>query len=172
MPKSSLFDNFRFRNVDIIKDKDILIGLECELNYENESYLNKQFDFKEYQRRWYSHGRPQKIYATFKTGCRDKRTICNFMETVSGEKVAFFMVTFSEIKGFDVVYAFLEDIYVYPQFRKQGIGSALLKSIESKAKAAGAHYLSLGTAAANIPSNRLFKKNKYYIYRYGYEKKL
>ena len=165
-------DHFHFRPANLKNDKPLLIELECELNYENESHLKEQFDFKEYHRRWHTHHRPDRVYDSFKDACGDKRTICEFMETTEGEPAGFIMVTFQEIKGFDCLTAFLEDIYVYPRFRKQGIGSSLLEHLETKAQAAGAKSLSLATGSGNNASNRLFMRNGYTMHRHGYEKQL
>jgi hypothetical protein len=112
MKKTSLADRFRIRTVDLKKDKPLLLSLECELNYEQESHLKARFDFEEYRRRWHSHDRPKKIHGAFKTACRDKRTICEFLETPSSEPAGFILVTFQEVKGFDCVSAFLEDISI------------------------------------------------------------
>jgi GNAT superfamily N-acetyltransferase len=172
MKTRNKFDDFLFRKVDLKKDKTLLIDLECELNYANESYLRERFDFAEYRQRWFSHGRPKIIFDSFKEVLKDKRTICEFLETTAGEKVAFFMVTFADLKGFDLVSAFLEDIYVFEKYRKRGIGSFLLKKIEARAKSAGAEFIRDGTSFLNKPSKKLHEKNGYYVYRFGFEKRL
>ena len=168
--KNPLPDHFHFRPANLKKDKDLILELECELNYENETHWKTQYDYTEYRQRWLSHGRSQRVYASFKKSCKERKTICEFMETISSEPVAFFMVTFQDLEGFGCCCAFLDDIYVYPRFRKQGIGSALLAYIEMRVKEIGAQSLSLGTGCTNRAANRLFEKNGFHVYRKSYEK--
>jgi GNAT superfamily N-acetyltransferase len=164
--------DLNFRKVDLRKDKSLMLELECEIGYANESYLTQQYDYTEYRKRWFSEGRPRKVLEAFKNALKDKRTMCDWLETSDGSKAGFFLVTFVDVKGFALVSAFLEDIYVFKDFRRTGIASLILKNVESRAKDAGAAYLHLGTSVFNTASCRLHEKRGFSVYRYGFEKKL
>jgi ribosomal protein S18 acetylase RimI-like enzyme len=51
----------------------------------------------------------------------------------------------------------LNDLYVEPQYRKQGIGEALIKTAAEFAKADGATFLQLETAIDNHNAQRLYE---------------
>jgi ribosomal protein S18 acetylase RimI-like enzyme len=55
----------------------------------------------------------------------------------------------------------LEDLFVEPMQRKSGVGSALLRHVESFARASGAARVSLTTAHANHTAQRLYVANGY-----------
>jgi len=68
----------------------------------------------------------------------------------------------------------LNDLYVAPQYRKQGIGEALIKTATEFATADGAAFLQLETAIDNYNAQRLYENigfNKqapddaYFVYR-------
>ena len=51
----------------------------------------------------------------------------------------------------------LNDLYVSPEYRKQGIGEALIKTATEFAKADGAAFLQLETAIDNYNAQRLYE---------------
>jgi ribosomal protein S18 acetylase RimI-like enzyme len=51
---------------------------------------------------------------------------------------------------------FLEDIFVDPQARKRGLGSALLDEAENFARSTGATRISLTTAHSNLTAQRVY----------------
>ena len=68
----------------------------------------------------------------------------------------------------------LNDLYVVPEYRKQGIGEALIKTASEFATTDGAAFLQLETAVDNYNAQRLYKNigfNKqepdhaYFVYR-------
>ena len=68
----------------------------------------------------------------------------------------------------------LNDLYVEPDFRKQGIGEALIKEAMSFAKECGAKFVQLETAVDNFTAQKLyetigFKKQEpgdsFYLYK-------
>lgn len=55
----------------------------------------------------------------------------------------------------------LNDLYVDPKARKQGIGEMLLHKAQEHAVKTGAKSISLSTAPDNFPAQRLYEKNGY-----------
>jgi ribosomal protein S18 acetylase RimI-like enzyme len=54
---------------------------------------------------------------------------------------------------------YIEGICVEPQYRKSGVGTALLRAVEEIACEAGAARLSADVAVANNPSHAFFRKH-------------
>lgn len=52
----------------------------------------------------------------------------------------------------------LNDLYVAPEARSQGLGAALLAASEAHGRAVGAAYLILQTAVTNHPAQRLYER--------------
>ncbi len=57
----------------------------------------------------------------------------------------------------------LEDLFVDPNARKAGIGSALLRHAEAFARSVGATRLSLSTAHTNTQAQRLYEAHGYQL---------
>jgi ribosomal protein S18 acetylase RimI-like enzyme len=53
-------------------------------------------------------------------------------------------------------FGFIHDVWVEPEFRKQGVGKALTESAVSRFGQLGVTQIRLDTAAANEPARRLF----------------
>lgn len=66
----------------------------------------------------------------------------------------------------------LYDLFVAPQVRRSGAGTALLRAAVDYARAQGASELLLQTATTNIPAQRLYEREgwirdeKFYVYEY------
>jgi GNAT superfamily N-acetyltransferase len=52
----------------------------------------------------------------------------------------------------------LNDLYVHPDARRQGVGEALLKEAEAFARATGSRGLFLRTGRENLPAQRLYER--------------
>jgi ribosomal protein S18 acetylase RimI-like enzyme len=53
-------------------------------------------------------------------------------------------------------FGFIHDVWVEPEFRKQGVGKALAESAVSRFRQLGVRQIRLDTAAENEPARRLF----------------
>jgi GNAT superfamily N-acetyltransferase len=56
---------------------------------------------------------------------------------------------------------FLEDIFVEPELRRHGVGSALLEAAEAFARSNGATRISLTTAHTNVTAQQVYLSNGY-----------
>ena len=54
-------------------------------------------------------------------------------------------------------YAYISDLVVLPQYRRRGIGRALLDRAEALARSSGARILRVGVLAKNEPAARLYR---------------
>jgi ribosomal protein S18 acetylase RimI-like enzyme len=67
----------------------------------------------------------------------------------------------------------LDDLYVAPEARRAGIGSALLERAEEHARATHASRITLSTAHTNADAQRLYLKHRYVLdekFRYYHRK--
>ena len=70
----------------------------------------------------------------------------------------------------DVVRGVVQNIYVVPARRGEGIGSALLDAAEERLAAAGADAVSLEVMAANADARRFYRRHGYASHRVELEK--
>lgn len=64
-------------------------------------------------------------------------------------------------KNSEDAYAYMSDLFVVPEYRGQGVGSLLTKTVEEQARAMGADYVALRIAADNTGSLSFYVKKKY-----------
>ena len=84
-----------------------------------------------------------------------------FLATISGRAVAFVQLypTFSSLSLKRVW--ILNDMFVQPSARKQGVGGALLARVKQFAVETGAAYVTLETADKNRAARQLYEQNGY-----------
>ena len=66
----------------------------------------------------------------------------------------------------------LSDLYVMPEARRRGVGTALLQSAIETARAAGVARVELATAMSNVSAQRLYEKlgwqrDEFYLYGFS-----
>ena len=81
-------------------------------------------------------------------------------------------VTFTEIEGYGIVMAEIRDIAVGESFRRQGIGTEFLRTVEATARRNGAALLRSEAGIENVASDGLYKSFGFETYRAEYEKVL
>jgi ribosomal protein S18 acetylase RimI-like enzyme len=74
--------------------------------------------------------------------------------------------------GLDVVRGLVENIYIVPEYRNQGIGSELLAAAESHLADRGADVVALEALAANTDAQRFYRRQGYDSHRVELEKPL
>lgn len=72
----------------------------------------------------------------------------------------------------DVDRGVVQNLYVEPPARDQGIGSALLEAAEQALRAAGADRVTLEALAANRAARRFYERRGYEPHRVAYERPL
>lgn len=91
-----------------------------------------------------------------------------FARLSKGESVLFYATMNSQAAGFVQLYPMfssvsmrrqwiLNDLYVHPDFRRKGVGQALLNTAEKLAETTGANRLILETAMDNVDAQRLYE---------------
>jgi ribosomal protein S18 acetylase RimI-like enzyme len=74
--------------------------------------------------------------------------------------------------GLDVVRGLVENIYVRPAFRDEGVGSDLLAAAERRLTDRGADVVALETLADNADARRFYRQSGYSAHRVEFEKPL
>lgn len=72
----------------------------------------------------------------------------------------------------DCIRGLVENLYVVPEYRRSGIGSALLSAAESRLRERGVEILSLEAMADNEDARRFYRQHGYEPHRVEFEKRL
>jgi ribosomal protein S18 acetylase RimI-like enzyme len=93
-------------------------------------------------------------------------------ETPAGTGVVGFVMfrTRSDQYEVDCERGLVENLYVVPECRGQGIGSALLSAAERRLRERGVDAISLEAMAANEPARRFYRRHGYEPHRVEFEK--
>ena len=161
----------RHREIDIVKDREILFGFHCEINYECESDFAKETPYEIYRKKWLNTENQVKEYiSTLSKSMDDNRTIADILEDENGIVLGYLWVTFSDIRDYNLSIAEINEIAVTKQFRKSGIGTYAIEYTEKIAKMRGANILRSGTGYGNVSSRGIHERCGFKPYRIEYEK--
>lgn len=159
------------RNIDIVRDKDFLLELHCEINYECESAWGKGSSFSAYREKWMnSSSQIEEFTYYLSKSMEDKRTIAEIIEDDNGVAAAYIWVSFFDVKDYNISIAEIREIAVVKSHRRSGIGKYIMNYIEKKSKESGANVLRSGTGYDNCASKLLHEKSGFKPYRIEYEK--
>jgi ribosomal protein S18 acetylase RimI-like enzyme len=162
---------FRFRVVDINKDRDILLEFHSRINYESDTPFARTVSYEKYREKWLNTSQPESYLSELAKTMRDSRTIAEILED-NGVAVGYSWVAFRDIEGYNITIAELMDIAVAPEHQRHGIGLMMMEHIEKIAKKQGATLLRSCIGIENIASQKLHEKFGFKPYRIYYEKVL
>ncbi len=162
---------FRYRRIDLIKDRKTLLEFHCRINYESETPFARNVSYEEYRQKWIGTPQPETYLSDLSKSIKDKRTIAEILED-NGNVVGYLWVKFSDIQGYDLTVAEIMDIAVTSDYQRRGIGLSMLGHIEKLAKERGATFLRSDTGIENVPSQKLHRKFGFKTKRIEYEKVL
>ncbi len=158
-----------YREVDIEVDKDALLELHCEANYESETTWAREVPYESYREKWLSTSQPESFISSLRESTKDERTIAEILEE-EGEIIGYVWVKFSDIPDYDITLAEIMDIVVVRNYRRRGVGLRLMKRIESLALNRGANLIRSDAGVENTASQRLHERAGFRPYRIVYEK--
>jgi len=69
-----------YRPIDIKRDKEIILELQCRINYECESPYFQDKSFEKYRKKWLSSGQPKEFLSRLRKSMKEKRTIAVMVE--------------------------------------------------------------------------------------------
>lgn len=161
----------RYRRIDIVKDREILLEFHCEINYECESDFAKKTPYEIYYQKWLNtENQVEEFISTLYKSMGDNRTIADILEDENGIVLGYIWVTFSDIRDYNLSIAEINEIAVTKQFRKSGVGTYAIEYSEKIAKMRGANILRSGTGYGNIPSREIHERCGFKLCRIEYEK--
>lgn len=145
---------FRFRVIDINKDRSILLEFHCRINYESDTPFARKVSYEKYREKWLNTSQPESYLSDLTKTMRDSRTIAEILED-NGVAVGYLWVAFIDVEGYDITIAELMDIAVAPDHQHHGIGLMMMKHIEEIAKKQGATLLRSCTGIENVASQKV-----------------
>jgi len=160
---------FRYRTIDVRKDRKTLLEFHCRINYESETPYARNIPYEQYRKKWLSTSQPNAFLSHLAETMKGERTMAEILE-YNGSAVGYLWVTFTDIHDYHITIAEVMDITVAPDYQRRGIGTKILKHIEEKARECGAHLLRSDTGIDNIASQKLHQKFGFKPYRIHYEK--
>jgi ribosomal protein S18 acetylase RimI-like enzyme len=145
--------------------------MHCLGNYESDQPWFRGESYPAYCAAWLKTSQPEGFLQMLRDSIKDTRTIAEVCEE-NNRRVGFLWVSFSEIEGYGLTVAEVNDIEVAPEAQRRGIGSAMIQRAEALAKERGADILRSETGNENAASNALHKKAGFEVFRLQYEKRL
>ncbi len=147
----------RVRPVDVQQDRQALLEFHCATTFSNESPIVVQQGYELYRRRWLSTDLPSTFLFEIEDSLTDPRTIAEVW--LDDDDVAgYIWVTFSEIPGFNLSVAVVRDLSVWPEQRRNGIGSRMLTHVEELVRLRGADIIRVETSTDNQAAQALLSK--------------
>ena len=159
------------RPVNVQTDREILLELHCNGNYESETPWARTISYEEYQKKWLRTGQLESFLAHLAESTEDARTIAEVWEE-NGTVAGYIWVTFKDVKDYEVTIAEVNDIAVSKSHRRKGIGTKILQHVEQLVRERGAHLLRSEAGIENVASDQLHLKAGFKPYRIEYEKAL
>ena len=162
---------FRYRQIDIEKDRETLLEFHCQINYQSETEYARSTPYAEYREKWMSTSQPRSFLSHLEETMKDEKTIAEILEDVD-TIVGYIWVIFSDIPDYNMTIAEIMDLAVMPDLQNKGIGTNILEHIEDIARKRGATLLRSDTGMDNLASRKLHEKLGLKPYRIYYEKVL
>jgi ribosomal protein S18 acetylase RimI-like enzyme len=159
------------RKIDIKADRDMLLELHCQINYESDSPWAREIPFEQYREKWLSTSQPEVFLKDLTESMKDERTIAEIWED-SGVVAGYLWVIFSEISGYGITVAELKDIIVTTDYRRRGIAKKMLAHAEQLSCERGADIFRSGTGTENLVSQKLLTGSGFKPHYIQYEKLL
>lgn len=164
---------FKHRKINIDADRDLLLEFHCQINYECDSKWEQAVGYEKYRSRWMSlDSQIDEFLNALNRSMADKRTIAEIIEDETGHSVGYLWVMFIDIPAYETIIGEINEVYVIPEYRGQGLGLYMLKYAEESAVKVGAKLLRSGTGFENKASIGLHEKFGFNVYRVEYEKVL
>lgn len=164
---------FKHRKINIETDRNILLEYHCQINYECDSKWAQVPGYESYRKKWMSlDSQINEFMNALEKSMGDEKTIAEIIENEDGQTVGYLWVTFFDFKAYELRIGEINEIYVVPEFRGQGLGLYMLKYSEERAIELGANLLRSGTGFENKASMGLHEKYGFNPYRVEYEKVL
>lgn len=160
------------RRIDVASDRERLLEMHCEINFACEPAWVRADGYRPYRERWLATDQPEAFLADVEQSLTDPRTLALILEDPPGTVAAYLWVRFTDVQGYDVTIAEIDDLWVAPERRRQGIATALVPFIAAEARRLGAACLRSGTGAENTPSHRLHERSGFALSRKEYELRL
>lgn len=160
----------QFIDFDSKKHNGVIKEFHCKVNYSSNTYSpGKRPSYDKYRQKWLLLEGEQ--FFEYICGRFERNEILIKM-IVSGENsiIGYFYADLVQSIEWDVYKAEIGDIFVEDSYRKQGIGTKILDTIEKECRRKGINLIRSGTGAHNIGSVRLHEKAGFVISRYEYEK--
>jgi len=160
---------FRYRAIDVKRDRDLLLEFHCRVNYDSETPYARTASYEQYRKKWLSTSQPEAFLSHLVETMKDERTMAEILE-YNGSTVGYLWVKFTDIHDYIITVAEVMDIAVAPDYQRRGIGSKMLRHIQETARKRGANLLRSDTGVDNIASQKLHEKSGFKPYRIHYEK--
>lgn len=163
----------RHRRIDIASDRDYVLEKHCETNYESDTPWQKEVSYACYREEWFSQkGQIDEFLEALAESMEEERTIADIILDDDEEVIGYLWVPFFPEDHIGLTFAEVNDLYVEPAFRNQGIATYLMQYAENHARKNHAKVLRSSSGSGNHKSIAMHKKLGYSPYRYSYEKLL
>lgn len=162
----------RYRPIDLEKDRDALLEFHCEIIYSSGTPSDRKRPYEEYREKWMSTTQPDSYIRRLKETMKDVRNFAEFLEDEEGRLAGYLWVVFEDIEGYSTTVAYVMDLGVTADFRRQGTAMEMLEHIEEEVRSRGATILRSDTGIENEASQNLHEKFGFKTYHIMYEKSL
>ena len=160
------------RRVELERDRPLLLEAHCEINYVCTSGADRQQPYKRFRDEWLRTGQPAEFLSAMVRSLEDSRTLAEVVEDPEGTPVAYLWMSFTDVQGYDLVVAEINDLWVARDRRQHGLGRHLMEYMVTDAARKGAHRLRSGTGADNRPALRLHESTGFAPHRVEFERLL
>ena len=125
------------RRVDVERDADTLFELHSQANYAVASpWMTSSTTYEQFRDHWLTTPQPEEFLASLTKSLKNPRTVAEIWE-VDGGPAGFVWVRFTDVAGYNLTRADVDDLAVAPEFRRRGIGSQMMAFAEEAARASG-----------------------------------
>ena len=110
--------DLHIRDFDIDKDREFVLGCHCRIIFACETEERKKGGYDKYSEKWFSTKQPEEFYNCLSQSKKDNRSIIVICET-DNVRIGYMWVSFSDVEGYDLIIAEIEDIYIDDKWRKK-----------------------------------------------------
>lgn len=161
-----------FRNIELERDRVLLLKYHCRINYECECEHGRSNTFETYYSKWLTvESQVNEFLESLKQSLNDPRTLAVIVLNEE-QIIGYLWMTFTDLIDYKITIAELQDIFIEEEYRGKGIGVLLMDYSENRASKNGACILRSGTGADNIKSIKMHEKSGFKPYRIEFEKRL